>query len=614
MTATSTGSDGVHARSTGDNVTVTIEGGTISGDGDSIEIEEGATNRVLNFGTITNDFDAGASTAIRGGSGDETVDNYDVVTGNVDLGGGTNIFNNWEEGLFESGETVVADTLWNRGILSPGGMGNVLTTDLTGDFDQADLSPGTIEIDVDFAATDPDTINPAGDADLLNVSGDAAVGGFIQGRVMNVDSFAGGPQTFRVINTGGTLTNPGLILALNTAVVDFDEVVNTGAGTVDLVVNSIDFAPVMQGLSDNETEIGDYLNDLLDDPNFDPATDTDEEGIENYLDYLANLLTGTELAAGLDALSPAIYDQTSYAVSTSALSFTEGLLSCPTANEGSGAEVFIKEGRCFWARGTGRTQSVDGDDGASSFDEDALGISGGVQVAINPNLFAGFGLGYEHSQIDSDSGASAEGDIGHVGASMKWINGPYQLGGTVYGGGASYDVTRDIPMMGEVDGSADLYYVGARLRAAMVLGSDSLYLKPMVDFDIMNVHRNSSDEGGDTGLDLLVDGEDDFIASVAPAVEVGAQMPMEFGVIRPFVRGGVRFFANNDFSTTAAFADTDAGGSFTVSNDFGSIIGEVSAGVDVLANGNSSLRLSYDGRFSDEVEQHGASVKYRYGF
>ena len=83
------------------------------------------------MGTVT----ALSGLAIKGDTGNNTVNNFGTVTGNVILGSGTNGFNNMAGGFFNTGATVnlgAGDTLTNTGTLSPGGAGVIQTTALTG--------------------------------------------------------------------------------------------------------------------------------------------------------------------------------------------------------------------------------------------------------------------------------------------------------------------------------------------------------------------------------------------------------------------------------------------------------------------------------------------------
>lgn len=71
---------------------------------------------------------------------DDTVINFGKVTGNVDLGDGANSFDNRAGGMFVMGPKVMIGAgrkLSNAGTISPGGDGNVLTVNVTGNVEQA---------------------------------------------------------------------------------------------------------------------------------------------------------------------------------------------------------------------------------------------------------------------------------------------------------------------------------------------------------------------------------------------------------------------------------------------------------------------------------------------
>jgi hypothetical protein len=144
------------------NVTVS-SGVTVVGGTAGVTFFAGTGNALKNFGTVENI--AGVTgTAIRGFDGDETVNNFGVVTGDVVLGTGANAFNNMEGGLFNSGNTVIigdGNLLTNHGTLSPGGANTILTTTLTGDFSQ----PGS-ELAVDLLGFNADLLAVTGDTEL----------------------------------------------------------------------------------------------------------------------------------------------------------------------------------------------------------------------------------------------------------------------------------------------------------------------------------------------------------------------------------------------------------------------------------------------------------------
>ena len=63
----------------------------------------GTTNTLNNYGSIKSNT---YTYAVSGSTGNETINNFNLITGNVNLDGGTNAFNNKSTGVFVSGTTV----------------------------------------------------------------------------------------------------------------------------------------------------------------------------------------------------------------------------------------------------------------------------------------------------------------------------------------------------------------------------------------------------------------------------------------------------------------------------------------------------------------------------
>ncbi len=152
ITANGVNSDGIHAQSVGGsgrgNISVNIGGGTVrggSGSGAGVNIDGGANNTLTNAGSVS----ALSGTAIIGGIGNDTVHNNGIITGSVNLGTGSNVFNNNPAGVFNSGAIVNlggGNAFTNAGVFSPGGLGTALNTTLIGDLIQS--PSGLFEIEI----------------------------------------------------------------------------------------------------------------------------------------------------------------------------------------------------------------------------------------------------------------------------------------------------------------------------------------------------------------------------------------------------------------------------------------------------------------------------------
>jgi hypothetical protein len=584
---TGTNAAGIYARQAGAGPTnVTIgPNAAVAGNTAGVQFVAGTANALNNFGSVRNLAGIGG-TAILGGAGSETANNFGVVTGNVLLGAGVNAFNNMDGALFNSGTVVnlgAGNLLTNDGTLSPGGAGTILTTALTGNFAQ----PGsTFEVNVLGA-----------NADRLNVSGSAALAGEV--KPLFTLSGLGSSTRWTILSTAATPIQNNGIEAVDTAVVDFGLDFSL-ATQMDLVLLGVNFAP--NGLNKNETAIGENLNKVY------QAGGGD---LFPLLDLLATFPTVGDLAQAFDQLSPEIYLDTEIATLFSSQQFTSSLMTCPVRE---GAAAFIKEGQCVWARLSGRDFDQDQTFETFGFDERSYEVSGGLQGALGDVWRLGFAGAYEESFLDTTTNASSDADRIHGGAVLKYNPGKLLLAGEVPGGFGWYHTERPINFPGFLAfarSDQEISYVNGRFRAEYQLGSGSWYAKPLVDFDATHINLDGVNETGAGAVGLNVRGADETILSATPAIELGAQFGNPAGtLVRPYLRGGATFYDDPDFVLLASFEGAPSGvGPFRIATATDDVIGMAGAGVDVIGVEGSSFRLYYEGRFSDLVEQHAGGIK-----
>jgi uncharacterized protein with beta-barrel porin domain len=177
ITALGVDSNGILAQSRGDNgagdISINIVSGLVqggSGTGAGISFMDGANNTLTNRGTVTT-ISGRDGMAIVGTTGNETINNYGIVTGSVDLGGGLNAFNNQAGSLFNAGLTInlgAGNPFTNAGMFSPGNTQNNQTTVLTGNFLQTGSGIFRTQI------------NGNGSFDQLRVMGTATLGSTLE--------------------------------------------------------------------------------------------------------------------------------------------------------------------------------------------------------------------------------------------------------------------------------------------------------------------------------------------------------------------------------------------------------------------------------------------------
>jgi uncharacterized protein with beta-barrel porin domain len=413
-----------------------------------------------------------------------------------------------------------------------------------------------------------------------------------------VSVFGPVPQAFTILSAAGGTTNNGLT-AQDTAVVDY-KLLFPNATDVELEIASVNFAP--SGLTPNEQAVGQHLQQAF------LAGGGD---LSNLLTELAELDFAT-FAGDLDHLTPDPYLGQSQAALWSGFDFANSLFSCPLP---SSQASLMGEGSCYWLRPSGHVATLGGHDGYMSFNESAAGLTGGVQGELAPNWYLDVGAGYERSTIDTDA-SSANGNVFHGGAALKYIRNNWLVAGSVSGSFARYDTSRyDIPTAGTATANADTDTLDLRLRLAYAFGTPAFYVKPMVDFDTVGLWRGAIDESGAGALDLHVQNENDWLASAAPAVEIGTQWRQGGYTWRPYVRAGVRFLSEDDFSATASFEGSPAGiAPFTVTSPLDQTLAEISAGFNVWQAKRLSVEVSYDGRFGAHDSENGGAVKLRAAF
>ncbi len=345
VTVTSTGNittaganaGGIVAQSAGGPIAVTVNSGTVSGgsgSGAGVVFFGGTDNTLVNRGTVM----ALSGLAIGASTGNDTVSNFGTVIGNVDLGTGTNAFNNMAGGLFNSGATVslgAGNTLTNAGTLSPGGAGTILTTALTGNLVQT--ATGRLAIDFNMAG---------GSADRVNVSGTANLAGAVQVQVQGATL---GPWQQTVLSAAGGTTNSGLSLLASPALQA--QLVYPNANDVTIKSSGINF--VTPGLNGNQTSLGNGFNGAaatagLGGPIFNVLLNgpTSLDGYRNVLNQLSGEgATGTQQAT---------FDAMSQFVGLMLDPFSRGTASTP----GGGVSGYASEGDASAYASIGRQRSA----------------------------------------------------------------------------------------------------------------------------------------------------------------------------------------------------------------------------------------------------------------
>jgi uncharacterized protein with beta-barrel porin domain len=468
VTVTSTGNisaagsnaSGIIASSTGGPIAVTIKSGTVSGgsgNGVGVFLGGGSNNTLTNFGTVT----ALSGLAIQGTTGNDIVNNSGTVTGNVTLGTGTNAFNNMAGGFFNSGATVnlgAGNLLTNAGTLSPGGVGVIQTTALSGNLTQT--ATGTLLTDINIAGAT---------SDRVNVSGTANLAGAVHLQVLNPTTSAF-QQT--VLSATGGATNNGLTLLASPAL----QAQLVFPNATDVVVKSAGINFVTPGLNGNQTALGNALNGAV-------------GGGGPVINFLLNGVTSASgFGAALTQLSgeaatgtqQATFDAMNLFMGTMLDPFNHGTTSTPGdaangyASEGeasayaadghkrSGAErdayaMFTKappqnfEARWnVWASGFGGSQTTDGNAavGSNTATSRIAGAAVGADYIFSPDTIAGFALAGGGTSFSVANSGTGRSDLFQAGAYVRHTMGAAYISGALAYGWQDVTTNRTVTLAG----------------------------------------------------------------------------------------------------------------------------------------------------------------------
>jgi uncharacterized protein with beta-barrel porin domain len=465
ITTTGIAANGIYAQSTGGSpITVTVKSGTVSGgtvDGAGVDLVGGTTNTLTNMGTLT----ALSGLAIKGDTGNNTVNNSGTVIGNVILGTGTNAFDNMAGGAFNSGATVnlgAGNTLTNAGTLSPGGAGVMQTTALTGNLVQT--AAGRLVVDVNAA-------NSA--SDRINVSGTANLAGGVQLQVSNL-TFT--PWQATVLSAAGGTTNNGLTLLASPAL--HEQLVFPDA--TDVVVKSAGLNFVVAGLGTNQAALGNALNGAaqsggLGGPIFNPLLNTTSLPAYNAA---FNQLSG-EAATGTQQ---ATFNAMNMFMGTMLDPFSRGTTSTPGvgasgyAAEGD-ASAYASDGRkrtnaerdayamftktplaktwdprwSVWASGFGGSQTTDGNAavGSNSATSSVAGTAVGADYLFSPNTIAGFALAGGGTSFSlANNAGNGRSDLFQAGVYIRHTMGAAYISGALAYGWQDITTNRTVTLAG----------------------------------------------------------------------------------------------------------------------------------------------------------------------
>lgn len=581
--------------------------------GVGVWVLDGTKNSVTNYGTITtvNGVDGGYAILATGSDethtgGDETIDNYNTVIGNVALGSGINTFNNKSGSRLWAGSAIDLGghtrLFSNEGVFAPGGSGEISTvwaTELNGKLEQA--SNGVYQVDLDFVAGDA----PTGLADHLSITGEATLDGSLEVVIVNPDKASTGYREVTVLSASGGVTNRLLDPLLLDAPVSAVAAYQIHYPTVQDVVLSYDINFSPAGLNTNQAAIGEFLNELQ------------LAGGSSTLDPLVGAVFGIgtleELKATYNILSPEAYASNVVSALVSTNSFSNAMMSC---RQRGGDYKFVSQDECGWMRVAARSVEYHGTSKNLGFVEDSYQIAGGVQKAIGQNWHLGLSVSYEDVQSSVGDLASIDGHLVQGGMVIKGRSGATTWAGSVAGGHGWFDTQRAVNIAdlgGVAEAMQELSFISGGMQVAHSFEHGDTYFRPMFEAAITSIHQYGfSETGGGLG-NLAVEASDELYVALTPSLEIGAELALGDGgnLLRPRIKLGVtRYVGDENPTVTSRLVGTpDNVASFSSSAGHDKTLGNVEVGFDLLTVGGVTIRMDGLAQFGENTELYQGDIK-----
>ncbi len=599
-------STAVMAQSTGTSggdISITLKaGGVVLGgaNGVGIDLKEGAQNTITNDGIITTAALL-KGLAVSGTSGNDTIENNELIIGSLKLAGGTNRFNNnLETSLFNMGTTVdlglASNQLYNNGTIrlaDTGKIETVSTTDLSGTFVQT--VSANMEADFDFVSGD--TI--VGKIDRINATGSASLDGTLDLFVVNPNAAAPGTHEVTFFTTQQDMTLQDLTLNAPVSAVAMYDILYPSLKEAKFEY-VVDFSPI--GLNGNQTSFGDYINNVQ-----------LAGGSGTFADLVGTIFqieTLDGLKVAYDSLSPEPYANNLTATVTSIGNFNSAMMSC---RKPDGEDRFISEGNCLWAQAAKGEQNYTGNTENFAYNEQSYRFAGGGQWDVSNNRYLGIAGSFENTTTGSGLNASSDGLRPQLGAVLKHIKDGTKLAGSLIGGFGVYDTNRVVNIAnlgGITDATQQIRYVSSNVNLSHVFNFGDSYLLPSLDGSAVYMHQRTFTETGGGLTNLTIADRSQVYWSIAPSIEVGGEVELTRSVLRARAKVGLLQYLGEAPSVAASLVGTPDGVSPAIiqSGRDDSLL-TLDAGVDWILNNGVNLRIGVGGQFGKDTTNQQGSLK-----
>jgi uncharacterized protein YhjY with autotransporter beta-barrel domain len=589
---------------------VTVTGGSGSGAGVWIDRPNGISGwnsgkvTVQEGGTLTTSVGSAGMAAMVTGGGSLILYNLGTLVGSTvldtaDVVAGPEA---WDPGPYASSGVLQSSrgSFLNSGVWVPGvqARGNVLNQGLIA-FDNPAM---TTRMNGHFIQSAGGRLSPmidslSGNASLFQVDGSASVDGLL---VPNAITLLPGTVT---VFTAGSLDTTAQ--AQDSLIFDWDA--RRSNSTITLTPAHADFTPTNVSLSPSRSSLANYWGRAWN--NADPT-------IAGVFGSLSHINDAGEYKDALDRFSSKGTQAQTVALVNSAGTILGSSMSCPVF-EGTG--VVLDEDNCVWGQVNGRWA-----DQQTTGDTQGYHVSGttyrvGVQRRISPNWYLGASAAAGQTYARAKNGSSGSGDVYDGSITLKRVDGPWYLAGSLAMASGSFQSNRKVNAFGtseQLDSKPDVFLAGARLRGGYEFAQETWYVRPYGDLDFIYTHMPSFKESGAPGYALNVRSNDQFNVALSPMIEFGRRFDVDAkSTLRAYAAIGFSYRPDSSYTLNSSFVGADAGsGTFTDYVKTPEVLGKVDVGVQLFRQGGFEFKAGYTADFSHSFVSQGASARFAYHF
>lgn len=574
-------------------VSMSVQGG-ISGTG--IKIMDGLDNLVTNSGTITT-MDGIDGWAIYAGSGNELIDNFGTITGSVFLGSGLNSFTNQTLSTFNSGPLVylgAGNLLTNNGTLLPGGGGNIGSTQLIGDYLQT--SGGTFAADLD-----PSQFDSRLGADLLNISGTAALAGSVELNIVNSGFARPGNHLATILTATGTVIDREFLTLVpqpQSAVTGQYQLIFPNS--MDVAISyEVDYAP--DGMNDNQTDIGDYINRL--------QLAGGSTAFAEVGEILFAIPDVDMLTEAYDRLSPEIYVDNVTWTLMSNLQFTDRMINCDAGSD----YLLPGQHHCSWSRAGFSSLSRNKSEEHFGFEQKSAEFAGGKHFKLGKRGHIGYALSYARANYQSDDLSEGSSDLVQTGLMLEYSKRGTELSLGLAGGWGRYKTERTINLVenqvAESDAGQDFFAAQVQVSKGYEFGHS--ILKPSLGMAASYVYTDGFTEKGAGGANLKVLADKDIYLTVLAGLGYSGEIMTNSALlIQPYINLGFNYLTGRQPEVSAMFPDSPSMVKpLTVDGAGGRLYSSYSVGMQFFGKKGKGFHIEAGGQLGRETGMQAISIK-----